>query len=63
VSALGHGIFAGTDAGVGWVFFLYLGSAAAVAFMLAYRMLIPAPPAREHQALIAPGSIDAYNQP
>ena len=41
LSALGHGIFAGTDAGVSWVFYLYLGSAAAVAFMFAYRLLAP----------------------
>ena len=47
LSALGHGVLAGTDSGVGWVFFMYLGSAAAVAFMLTYRMLIPAPPVRE----------------
>jgi len=45
LAALGHGVFAGTDAGVDWVFFLYLGTAAAVAFMLAYRVLIPPVPA------------------
>jgi sulfoxide reductase heme-binding subunit YedZ len=44
LAALGHSIFAGTDSGVDWVFFLYLGSAAAVAFMLAYRVLVPPAP-------------------
>ena len=41
LSALGHSIFAGTDAGVAWVFFLYLGTGAAVAFMVAYRVIAP----------------------
>jgi len=42
--ALLHGVAAGSDSGLMWVRLIYLLSAAVVAFVLTYRILLPLPP-------------------
>jgi len=38
VGATGHGLVAGTDSGSAWAWWIYVGSATAVAFLLTYRI-------------------------
>jgi predicted ferric reductase len=43
VMALGHGVFAGSDTSVPWVQWMYLLSAAAVGFLIVFRVLTARP--------------------
>ncbi len=43
VVALGHGLTAGSDSGLAWLQWIYLGSLAGVFFLLVYRLLLPSP--------------------
>ena len=43
LTALIHGVDAGTDSGVGWVMMIYIATAAAIFTLLVYRVLLPTP--------------------
>jgi predicted ferric reductase len=65
--ATAHGLMSGTDSGAVWAFWLYAGTAAVVAFLLTYRVVMAAAksrtPARVRRPAPAPGATAQYGRP